>query len=40
MLVLKKEVDEMKTENKKPQDYAYSERRTLPKLSNDPVSIE
>jgi hypothetical protein len=39
-LGLKKRVDERKPENKKREDYANSERRTLPKLSNDPVNIE
>jgi hypothetical protein len=38
--VLKKRVDEREPENKESKDYAYSERRTLPKLPNDPVSIE
>jgi hypothetical protein len=39
-LVLKKQVDETKPENKKTQDYAKRKARSLPEFSKDAASIE
>lgn len=40
VLVLKEKVDQVKTENKKPQSYAKSKARSFPEFPDDPVSIE